>query len=216
MSSLSHFQLPDDQKFNGLNYNDFNLVWVSAIVGRGLGGYFLGTVNIPANSHTAAAAAASTTTAATPFYKEYIARNAYIISSFISNCKDVCALTIKTDGTAKELWDSVKLNYGTASLQGRLNAKKIYELCTLSSNGRRYGKDGKVELGKYLADLAAGLGMDYSSIFNAVMTAPTVVQAEQKINLHLVVINLAQGSSMSVTPNALAVNSNSNSGGGPW
>ncbi|KAJ7580975.1 hypothetical protein C8J56DRAFT_1056974 [Mycena floridula] len=160
MSSIPQFVLPDDQKFNGENFLDFEISFKQAMTARGLGGYLDRTVVKPDPTNTAAAAAGrtialmttsstgSTTSATTtlrtepstpvtslnPFYEEYCQRTAALISSFITNCVDHRSLNIKTDRDRKDLWDLVTTQYGTTTLLGRMTAEAEYEGCTLAAN----------------------------------------------------------------------------------
>lgn len=116
-------------------------------------------------------------TSSRSYIEEYVQRTALFIFHSINSCKDIHSLEVKLDRSAKELWDLVIANYGTASLKGRINAKAAYEAISLkSSEGdvEQYTKEkkmawasfvaqgGKVDLDDFLADLVARLGIEYS------------------------------------------------------
>ncbi|KAJ7595306.1 hypothetical protein C8J56DRAFT_775092, partial [Mycena floridula] len=133
MTSISSFLLAEDQRFNGRNYTEFELLFKNAITGRGLGGYLDGSILKPDPLNTAVAAAGristasslmtqGTTTSSTgsytsepsthttstnPYVEEWTQRNAAVISAILNNCKNVWSLSLKTDGTAAELWTSI-------------------------------------------------------------------------------------------------------------
>ncbi|KAJ6578256.1 hypothetical protein B0H19DRAFT_897182, partial [Mycena capillaripes] len=114
------------QRFNGMNYADFVFVFLPGVEGRGFAGYLDGTT--PKPTHTAAsvaaAAAAASTAAGTnpsllvsepstpihstnPFLEEYTMRAQWLKSAILNNVTNPLSLGLKTDGTPKELWDSL-------------------------------------------------------------------------------------------------------------
>ncbi|KAJ7926294.1 hypothetical protein B0H13DRAFT_1599648, partial [Mycena leptocephala] len=124
MANPAQFLLPEEQRFNGKNYTDFALVFKPGVEGRGFAGYLDGSIQTP--TRTAAAAAAAAATAATsagttvstaepstlihstnPYLEEYTMRSQWLMSTILNNCVNPRALGLKTDGTPKELWDSI-------------------------------------------------------------------------------------------------------------
>ncbi|KAJ7776269.1 hypothetical protein B0H16DRAFT_1302470, partial [Mycena metata] len=126
MANPTQFLLPEEQRFNGMNFTDFKLVFLPGVEGRGFAGYLNGTTPTP--TRTAAGVAAQMAVAATaagtnpnflvpepytpvhstnPFLEEFIMRSQWLKSTILNNIVNPRALGLKTDGTPKELWDSL-------------------------------------------------------------------------------------------------------------
>ncbi|KAF8196288.1 hypothetical protein K438DRAFT_1519962, partial [Mycena galopus ATCC 62051] len=122
----TQFLLPEEQRFNGMNYIDFVLVFLPGVEGRGFAGYLDGSIARPTRTaaSVAAQAAAASTAAGTnpsfilsepstpvhstnPFLEEWTMRSQWLKSTLLNNIVSPRSLGLKTDGTPKELWDSL-------------------------------------------------------------------------------------------------------------
>ncbi|KAJ7577954.1 hypothetical protein C8J56DRAFT_898643 [Mycena floridula] len=162
-------------------------------------------------------------TSLNPYYDEWIQQNGLVFSSGMNNCINLQSLSLKLDGTAKEFYDSMKDLYGKPTALGRMEAERKYQKCTLGSSEsvEKYLEDKKIawedlvgqgatiDLTSFLSSLATGLGANYIPIFQSIISAPNVIEAERSIQTFAAVIADAKGNSL--TPTALATNTNANS-----
>ncbi|KAK0224400.1 hypothetical protein EDD85DRAFT_747725, partial [Armillaria nabsnona] len=98
--------------FNGKNYASWKLTISELLKGKGLSGYIDGSITCPPIPATTTGATPPDPTP-TPIYSsvpsrdEWKFRDQLTHSHIILNIVDPIGLGVKTDGTAKECWDSV-------------------------------------------------------------------------------------------------------------
>lgn len=154
MSSTSGVTiLPDTSShFNGKNYASWKLQITELLKGKGLWGYVEGSTTHPTAPGT------TTTTPATvplppdptpiysssPSYDEWVFRDQLAHSHIVLNVLDPIGLGVKTDGTAKECWDSIiaehakKTDMALSEAEASLNSAKF---------------DGNSDINAHVADL---------------------------------------------------------------
>ncbi|KAJ7118618.1 hypothetical protein C8R43DRAFT_901268, partial [Mycena crocata] len=122
MANPTQFLLPEEQRFNGLNFTDFELVFKTGVEGRGFAGYLDGSIQKPTRTaaQTATQLIAAATAAGTnftylepstpvhsinPFLEEFVVRSQWLKSTLLNNIVGPRALGLKTDRSPKEMWD---------------------------------------------------------------------------------------------------------------
>ena len=112
--------LSEEQKFNG----DILLQWktnMQQLLGsKGLSGYIDGSITKPTQTVTpgSEATAPSTSTpiySSTPILDEWNFQDQLTRGHITLNCTDVVSLGVKTNGTAKESWDSIQAEWGKST-----------------------------------------------------------------------------------------------------
>ncbi|KAK0214020.1 hypothetical protein IW262DRAFT_1466584 [Armillaria fumosa] len=139
-STLGVTILPDTSShFNGKNYASWKLQLTELLKGKGLWGYIEGTTTRPAAPVTTATTPANVPLPpdSTPIYSsspsldEWIFCDQLAHSHIILNVLDPIGLGVRTDGTAKECWDSItaehakKTDMALSEAEASLNAAKF-------------------------------------------------------------------------------------------
>ncbi|KAJ7471418.1 hypothetical protein B0H11DRAFT_2399991 [Mycena galericulata] len=97
------------QPDNG-NYPTYKVLIEEHASSKGLYGYLVGTITMPAIVTQAAGAAPPPATAVfstAPSREEFLYRDGVLKSMIVTNTLDPIGLDLKRDGTAKECWDSL-------------------------------------------------------------------------------------------------------------
>jgi GAG-pre-integrase domain/gag-polypeptide of LTR copia-type len=121
--------LSEEQKFNGENLLQWKINITQLLGSKGLLGYVDGKVSKPSPSPSTQTPEAQPTTA-TPIYSssptldEWVFRDQLARGHITLNCTDVTSLGVKTDGTAKEAWDSILTEWGTSTDMRRSHAQE--------------------------------------------------------------------------------------------
>ena len=108
--------LSEEQKFNGNNLLKWSTYMQQLLGSKGLLGYIDGRITSPPKP-----AAGDPTPDATPVYSiqpsydEWCFRDQLARGHITLNCTDVNELGVKTTGTAKEAWDSIKEEWGKST-----------------------------------------------------------------------------------------------------
>ncbi|KAK0224882.1 hypothetical protein EDD85DRAFT_778099, partial [Armillaria nabsnona] len=108
--------LPDtNSRFNRKNYASWKLQLTELLKGKGLWGYVEGTIPCPAAPATSTSGPTSMPLppdpmpiySSNPSYDEWRFRDQLAHSHIVVNVLDPIGLGVKTDGMAKQCWDSI-------------------------------------------------------------------------------------------------------------
>jgi gag-polypeptide of LTR copia-type len=126
LPSLTIFS--EEQKFNGDNLLQWKSNITQLLGSKGLLGYIDGTIakptpptQTPQTSESSTSETTQTTLAITPIYSntptldEWIFRDRLTRGHITLNCTDTIGLGVKTEGTAKEAWDSIQNEWGKST-----------------------------------------------------------------------------------------------------
>ena len=142
--------LAEEQKFNGENLLQWNMIMTQLLGSKGLLGYTDGTIPKPPPTHPtqpttkltttgegaekpSASLTPTTTTVTTaptpvystnPSYDEWVFRDQLARGHIALNVKDMSSLGVKTTGTAKEAWDSIQAQWGKSTDMRRSYAEE--------------------------------------------------------------------------------------------
>ncbi|KAJ6517522.1 hypothetical protein C8R47DRAFT_1032007, partial [Mycena vitilis] len=226
MANPTQFLLPEEQRFNGTNYADFELVFVPGVEGRGFSGYLYGTTTEPTRTAAAASAAADEIPtvyaepstpihSAHPYLEEYKMRSQWLKSTILNNVVNPRSLGLKTDGTPKELWDSIVTGYGTPTIMGRMNAEAELAACKfanflsdekpvnayITAKATAYqnvvNQGVKDELMTYLTSFVTGLTPEFVPIFGLILSSKNRIEAENHVRTFKGVVDQVTGSGTS-------------------
>ena len=126
--------LPEDQRFNGDNLLQWKIIMTSLLGSKGLLGYVDGKIPKPPKpasppSTSTPADKATPPVAPTPVYSstptldEWEFRDQLAKAQITLNCTDVTSLAVASDGTAKEVWDSILEEWGKSTDMRRSHAQ---------------------------------------------------------------------------------------------
>ena len=133
--------LAEEQKFNGENLLQWNMIMTQLLGSKGLLGYTDGSIPRPTPTQPTQPTTKQTTTgegaekssssptptittvtaaptpvySTTPSYDEWIFRDQLARGHIALNVKDMSSLGVKTTGTAKEAWDSIQAQWGKST-----------------------------------------------------------------------------------------------------
>jgi gag-polypeptide of LTR copia-type len=123
--------LSEEQKFNRDNLLQWNTSITQLLGSKGLLGYIDGKIqkpgpeSIPLPSETTTVQPISTPIySSTPTLNEWIFQDQLARGHITLNCIDVASLSVVTDGTAKEAWDSVQIEWGRSTDMRRSHAQE--------------------------------------------------------------------------------------------
>ncbi|PBK97148.1 hypothetical protein ARMGADRAFT_1075671 [Armillaria gallica] len=132
--------LPDtNSHFNGKNYTSWKLQLTKLLKGKGLWGYIKGLIPCPAAPTTSTSGPTTIPLPPdpTPIYSSNPSRDEWNFhdqlahSHIVLNVFDPISLGVRTDGTAKECWDSItaehakKTDMALSEAESALNALKF-------------------------------------------------------------------------------------------
>ena len=142
--------LAEEQKFNGENLLQWNMIMTQLLGSKGLLGYTDGSIPKPTPTQPTQPTTKQTTTgegaekssssptptittvtaaptpvySTTPSYDEWIFRDQLARGHIALNVKDMSSLGVKTTGTAKEAWDSIQAQWGKSTEMRRSYAEE--------------------------------------------------------------------------------------------
>ena len=138
--------LAEEQKFNGENLLQWNMIMTQLLGSKGLLGYTNGTISkpnptptqptvIPSESvekssstpiptSTTVTATSTPIYSTTPTYDKWIFRDQLARGHIALNVKDMLSLGVNTTGTAKEAWDSIQSQWGKSTDMRRSYAQE--------------------------------------------------------------------------------------------
>ena len=145
--------LAEEQKFNGENLLQWNMIMTQLLGSKGLLGYTDGSIpkptptqptqptqpttkqtttgegaekssSSPTPTITTVTAAPTPVYSTTPSYDEWIFRDQLARGHIALNVKDMSSLGVKTTGTAKEAWDSIQAQWGKSTEMRRSYAEE--------------------------------------------------------------------------------------------
>ena len=133
--------LSEEQKFNGENLLQWKINITQLLGSKGLLGYVNGSISKPSPPETTPPPSTTTKTpatsesqgdaaSATPVYSstptldEWVFRDQLARGHITLNCTDVMSLGVKTDGTAKDAWDSILAEWGKSTDMRRSHAQE--------------------------------------------------------------------------------------------
>ncbi|KAK0221147.1 hypothetical protein EDD85DRAFT_960314 [Armillaria nabsnona] len=125
--------------FNGKNYTSWKLQITKLLKSKGLWGYIEGTTTCPTAPRTTTTTPTTTPLppdptpiySSSPSYDKWVFHDQLAHSHIILNVLDPIRLGVKTDGTAKECWDSIiaehakKTNMALSEAEASLNGAKF-------------------------------------------------------------------------------------------
>jgi hypothetical protein len=135
-----------------------------------------------------------------PFLDEFTVRSQWLKSIILNNIINPRALGLKTDGTPKELWDSLTNGYGKPTVVGHMNAEAQLAACKFANYmtdenpvnayvkaksvawGNAVNQGVTDSLSAYLTLLVSGLTPEFIPIFGLVMLSGTQIEAENHIH----------------------------------
>jgi hypothetical protein len=125
--------LSEEQKFNGNNLLQWKTNITQLLGSKGLLGYIDGKIpkpdsptstNVPTEATKAATITNTPVYSSTPTLDEWVFRDQLTCGHITLNCTDVTGLGVKTEGTAKEAWDSILEEWGKSTDMRRSHAQE--------------------------------------------------------------------------------------------
>ena len=110
--------LSEEQKFNGDNLLQWKTNITQLLASKGLLGYIDGKIPKPAPPTTTTDKPETTSTpiySSTPTLDESIFRDQLARGHITLNCTDIASLGVIATGTAKEVWDSIQMEWGKST-----------------------------------------------------------------------------------------------------
>ena len=112
--------LSEEQKFNGENLLQWNMNIQQLLGSKGLLGYIDGSIKKPTTETVTTVSESAQALASTPIYSLTPTSDEWTFQDHLQvakghimlNCTDVVSLSIKTNGTVKESWDSIQMEWG--------------------------------------------------------------------------------------------------------
>ena len=122
--------LSEEQKFNRDNLLQWKTNMQQLLGSKGLSGYIDGSITKPTQTVTPGSEATTPSTgtpiySSTPTLDEWNFQDQLARGHITLNCTDVASLGMKTDGTAKESWDSIQAEWGKSTDMRRSHAQEV-------------------------------------------------------------------------------------------